>query len=119
MTLACHSIRHVTNARVEKAGRTPPPPPPILLQVNKSTGWAPVMKERGGGLTMPTEAEGARELVQHGVLPSLPRRVWPGRCDLYCDGRSVPPVLTDCTACPGSMAAQLRLVEVKHYIKHM
>jgi hypothetical protein len=34
-----------------------------------------------------------RGLTLHGVLPSFVGREWPGRCDLYCDGRSVPPAL--------------------------
>jgi hypothetical protein len=50
------------------------------------------------GVVVPlTEAKGGRELVQHGVLPSLAVGEWPGRCDLYCDRRPVPPALTDQT----------------------
>jgi hypothetical protein len=51
---------------------------------------------------MSTEAEGGRELVQHGILPSLAGGEWRGRCDLCCDGRSEPPAL--------SGAAQLRQI---------
>jgi hypothetical protein len=32
---------------------------------------------------------------------SLARKMWPAICDLYCDRRSVPPALTNRTACPG------------------
>jgi hypothetical protein len=39
------------------------------------------------------EAEGLRELDQHVIPPSLVKGEWPRRCDLYWDGRSVPPVL--------------------------
>jgi hypothetical protein len=59
------------------------------------------------GLFMPplrcmydTEAEGGRELVQNGVLPSLAGGEFRGGCDMYWDGRSEPPALTDRTACP-------------------
>jgi len=41
-----------------------------------------------------------RGLAQHGVLPSLAGREWPGRCDLYCDGRPVMPSLPDWTVRP-------------------
>jgi hypothetical protein len=37
------------------------------------------------------ETEGHRELDRQGVLPNLDGREWPGRCDLYCGGQSVPP----------------------------
>ncbi len=42
-----------------------------------------------------------RQPSQHGVLHNLAWGDWPGRCDLYCDGWSVPPVLKDCPAFPG------------------
>jgi len=69
------------------------------------------------GLFMPplrcmydTEAEGGRELVQNGVLPSLAGEEFRGGCDMYWDGRSEPPALTDRTACPvrGCSAANFR-----------
>jgi hypothetical protein len=46
-----------------------------------------------------TELEGRRELAQLGVLLSLHRGEWPGRFNLYCDGRPVykPHALTDRT----------------------
>ncbi len=44
---------------------------------------------------MSTESEGRRELTRHGVLSSC--------CDLYRDIRSIPPALTDCTACPDGL----------------
>jgi hypothetical protein len=37
-----------------------------------------------------TEAEGNRELAQHGILPRLAGEECPSRSDLYCDGQSVP-----------------------------
>jgi hypothetical protein len=47
------------------------------------------------------QAEGRREPNHHGVLPCLVGgEGWSGD-NLYCDGRAVPPALTDCTACPG------------------
>jgi hypothetical protein len=47
-----------------------------------------------------TEAKGYGELAQHGVLPSSAGGEWPGRFDLYCDGRSTPPAMTDRTYLP-------------------
>jgi len=44
----------------------------------------------GDGKHSTTVAEGRKELDQHGVLSSLTGGQWPGWCDLYCDGRSVP-----------------------------
>ncbi len=50
-----------------------------------------------------TEAEGRRELTQHGGLHVYScgwrRRVWGGR-DLYSDGQSITPALTDRTVLP-------------------
>jgi hypothetical protein len=40
-----------------------------------------------------TEDAGSRELAQHGGE-------WPGRCGLYCDGRSIPTARTNRTTCP-------------------
>jgi hypothetical protein len=44
-------------------------------------------------------SEGCREPTQHGVLYSW--RIVALQCALYCDGLSVPHVLTDRTTCPG------------------
>jgi hypothetical protein len=42
-----------------------------------------------------TEAEGSRELTQHGVLPCLAvGEGGLGDDDLYCDGRVAPPAMT-------------------------
>jgi hypothetical protein len=49
-----------------------------------------------------TEAEGRREQVQYGVLPSLAGEEWAGRCDLYYNGRSVLPALLDGAQCCGT-----------------
>jgi hypothetical protein len=51
-------------------------------------------------------AEGHRELVQHGILPSLAGGECPGRCDLYCERWSATPSLTVLHDMAG--AAQLR-----------
>jgi hypothetical protein len=46
-----------------------------------------------------TEAEGRRELTQHGVLPCLAGgEVWEGAY-LDCAGHTVSPAMTYCTAC--------------------
>ncbi len=34
-----------------------------------------------------------RELAQRGLLPNLAGGKWPGRCDLYCDRRTVTPTV--------------------------
>ena len=48
-----------------------------------------------------TEAEGRRELVQHGDLSSLAGGKQPSTgCDLYYHVRSISPVMTDPTTCP-------------------
>jgi hypothetical protein len=47
------------------------------------------------------EAYGRRDQVQYGVLSRTVGREWPGRCNLHCDRRSLPPSLRDLTACPG------------------
>ncbi len=47
-----------------------------------------------------TEVEGYGELAQHSVLPSSAGGEWPGRFNLYCDGRSTPPALMDRTHLP-------------------
>jgi hypothetical protein len=39
------------------------------------------------------------ELTYYVVLPILVRGEWAGMRDLYCDGRSYPPALTDRTGC--------------------
>jgi hypothetical protein len=41
-----------------------------------------------------------RELVHHGVLPNLAEGEWPGRCDLYFDGWSIPTCLRYHSVCP-------------------
>ena len=38
----------------------------------------------------------AREMTQHGGLPVRLGESDPAGCDLCCDGRSMPPSLTDC-----------------------
>jgi hypothetical protein len=58
----------------------------------------------GDGKHSTTVAEGLIELDQHGVMPSLTGGEWPVWCDLYCDGRSVPPVLTEWTDHTPSLA---------------
>jgi hypothetical protein len=47
-------------------------------------------------ITLPTakEAEDHRKLARYGVMRSLAVGECTGSCDLYCDGRSVLPVLT-------------------------
>ncbi len=43
----------------------------------------------------------ARGLAQHGGPPGWLEESDPAGCDFVCDGRSLPPALTDHTACPG------------------
>jgi hypothetical protein len=50
-------------------------------RMNAEGGMAPVCWHYNEGLSL------------HGVLPSLAGGERPGRCDLYCDGRSVPACL--------------------------
>ncbi len=52
------------------------------------------------------------KLVQHGVLPSLAGASWPGKWNLYCNGRSEPIALTDHILPVLARTAQLPLVTI-------
>jgi hypothetical protein len=45
---------------------------------------------RRGGVVLYTEAEGRREVTQHGALPCLAGGEGRGKDDLYCDGQPKP-----------------------------
>jgi hypothetical protein len=58
------------------------------------------------------EAEG-RELAQHGGQPGWLKESAPARYDFVRDGRSIPPALTDCNACPGLEQLSCELLEIQ------
>ncbi len=53
----------------------------------------------------------AREMTQHGGPPGWLEESNPSRWALCCDGRSMPPSLTDPTACPGLELLSCKLLE--------
>ncbi len=65
-----------------------------LSGLNSGTETPASVPLPSAGFTRPK----ARGLVQHG---GPLKESDPARCDFVRDGRSLPPALTDCTACPG------------------
>ncbi len=79
----------------------------FYVEIESYKAWLREIWDRWWSLQSPagitqinnTESEGRRVLAQHCVLPSLAWGNWSGRCELYSDGRSVPPSLSVRTAC--------------------
>ncbi len=80
-----------------------------VIKVNGLAKFSTYITGAGGGASACTKVylpsrlmrPKARELAQHGGPPGWLEESDPGRCDFVRVGRSMPPVLTDATTCPG------------------